>query len=124
MRNALIALPIIGILSACGTSPVSKNSQTDLEYRQQARVATQAISEAPIWMTKLPKEAGVIYDNGTAISSDFSMADLKAKTMAYVKDWAEKKMGRSGGSAPAAVVIPPEVLAYQKVIAALLGSPT
>ena len=85
MRNALIALPIIGILSACGTSPVSKNSQTDLEYRQQAKVATQAISEAPIWMTKLPKEAGVIYENGTAISSDFSMADLKAKTMAYVK---------------------------------------
>jgi hypothetical protein len=85
MRNALIALPIIGILSACGISPVSKNTQTDLEYRQQARVATQAISEAPIWMTKLPKEAGVIYENGTAISSDFSMADLKAKTMAYVK---------------------------------------
>lgn len=85
MRNALIALPIIGILSACGSSPVSKNTQTDLEYRQQARVATQAISEAPIWMTKLPKEAGVIYENGTAISSDFSMADLKAKTMAYVK---------------------------------------
>jgi hypothetical protein len=85
MKNALIALPIIGILSACGTSPVSKNAQTDLEYRQQAKVATQAISEAPIWMTKLPKEAGVIYENGTAISSDFSMADLKAKTMAYVK---------------------------------------
>jgi hypothetical protein len=85
MRNALIVLPIIGILSACGTSPVSKNSQTDLEYRQQAKVATQAVSQAPIWMTKLPKEAGVIYENGTAISSDFSMADLKAKTMAYVK---------------------------------------
>ena len=85
MKKALIALPIIGILSACGTSPVSKNTQTDLEYRQQAKVATQAISEAPIWMTKLPKEAGVIYENGTAISSDFSMADLKAKTMAYVK---------------------------------------
>jgi hypothetical protein len=85
MKNALIALPIIGILSACGSSPVSKNSQTDLEYRQQAKVATQAISQAPIWMTKLPKEPGVIYENGTAISSDFSMADLKAKTMAYVK---------------------------------------
>jgi hypothetical protein len=85
MRNALIALPIIGILSGCGTSPVSKNVQTDLEYRQQAQIATQAVSQAPIWMTKLPKEAGVIYENGTAISSDFSMADLKAKTMAYVK---------------------------------------
>lgn len=85
MKNALYALPFIVLLSACGSSPVSKNSQTDLEYRQQAKVATQAISEAPLWMTKLPKEAGVIYENGTAISSDFSMADLKAKTMAYVK---------------------------------------
>jgi hypothetical protein len=85
MKNALYAVPFIGLLSACGSSPVSKNVQTDLEYRQQAKIATQAISEAPIWMTKLPKEAGIIYENGTAISSDFSMADLKAKTMAYVK---------------------------------------
>jgi hypothetical protein len=85
MKNVLYAVPLIGLLSACGSSPVSKNVQTDLEYRQQVQIATQAVSQAPIWMTKLPKEAGVIYENGTAISSDFSMADLKAKTMAYVK---------------------------------------
>jgi hypothetical protein len=85
MKNALYAVPLIGLLSACGSSPVSKNVQTDVEYRQQAKIATQAVSQAPVWMTKLPKEAGVIYENGTAISSDFSMADLKAKTMAYVK---------------------------------------
>ena len=74
------------LMSACGTNPVqqAQNQQQD-DYRQQARVAKQAISEAPDWMYKLPKESGVIYENGTAISSDFSMADLKAKTMAYVK---------------------------------------
>ena len=73
-------------LTACGTNPVqqAQNQQQD-EYRQQSRVAKQAINEAPDWMYKLPKESGVIYENGTAISSDFSMADLKAKTMAYVK---------------------------------------
>jgi type II secretory pathway pseudopilin PulG len=78
---------VIGlVLSACGTSPVnqSQNQRVD-DYQQQARVAKQAISEAPEWMSRLPKESGVIYENGTAISSDFSMADLKAKTMAYVK---------------------------------------
>ena len=87
-RKVLYALPIIGIVSlitACGSSQVSQNAQTELDYRQQAKVATQAINEAPSWMSKLPKESGVIYENGTAISSDFSMADLKAKTMAYVK---------------------------------------
>jgi hypothetical protein len=36
-------------------------------------------------MSKLPKESGVIYENGTAVSSDFAMADLKAKTIAYTK---------------------------------------
>jgi hypothetical protein len=36
-------------------------------------------------MFKLPQEAGVVYENGTAISSDFSMADQIAKTMAYTK---------------------------------------
>jgi hypothetical protein len=74
------------ILVACGSNPVQQaQSQQQDNYRAQARVAKQAISEAPDWMYKLPKESGVIYENGTAISSDFSMADLKAKTMAYVK---------------------------------------
>jgi hypothetical protein len=74
------------MLSACGTNPVQQGqNQQQEDYRAQAKVAKQAISEAPEWMSKLPKESGVIYENGTAISSDFSMADLKAKTMAYVK---------------------------------------
>ena len=83
MKKIFLALPIIGILSACGSNGVNQQAQND--YKQQARAATQAIDEAPKWMYKLPKETGVIYENGTAISSDFSMADLKAKTMAYVK---------------------------------------
>jgi len=47
---------------------------------------------------------------------------LAGRTIAYVKEWAELKMNRKGGgSLPATVVIPAEVLAYQKVIEALLG---
>ena len=86
MRSIAISGALGLILSACGTNPVQQvqNQQQD-DYRAQAKVAKQAISEAPDWMSKLPKESGVIYENGTAISSDFSMADLKAKTMAYVK---------------------------------------
>jgi hypothetical protein len=86
IRSIAIGSALGLMLSACGTNPVQQvqNQQQD-EYRAQAKVAKQAISEAPDWMSKLPKESGVIYENGTAISSDFSMADLKAKTMAYVK---------------------------------------
>jgi hypothetical protein len=60
-------------------------SQAQEEYRQQAKIANQSIIQAPSWMSKLPKESGVIYENGTAVSSDFAMADLKAKTIAYTK---------------------------------------
>jgi hypothetical protein len=86
MRSIAVGSTIGLMLTACGTNPVQQaQTQQQDEYRQQARVVKQAISEAPDWMSKLPKESGVIYENGTAISSDFSMADLKAKTMAYVK---------------------------------------
>ncbi|MGL6210657.1 MAG: peptidoglycan DD-metalloendopeptidase family protein [Paracoccaceae bacterium] len=51
---------------------------------------------------------------------------LAGRTVAYIKEWAELKMNKKGGGAPlpAAVVIPPEVVAYQKMIAGLIGSPT
>ncbi len=86
LRGMVVSSALGIALTACGSNPVQQvqNQQQD-DYRQQARVAKQAISEAPEWMSKLPKQSGVIYENGTAISSDFSMADLKAKTMAYVK---------------------------------------
>ena len=74
------------LLAACGTNPVEQSkSNAQEEYKQQAKIANQAIIQAPAWMTKLPKETGIIYENGTAVSSDFAMADLKAKTIAYTK---------------------------------------
>lgn len=49
---------------------------------------------------------------------------LKGRTIAYVKEWAELKMNKGrGGALPAAAVLPPEVLAYQRVIETLLGPP-
>jgi hypothetical protein len=83
MKQFLLVIPVIALVSACSTSPVNKQAQ--VEYQQQEKVASQAVDMAPKWMSKLPKEPGIIYENGSAISSDFSMADLKAKTMAYVK---------------------------------------
>jgi len=84
MKKIFFALPVVGFLSACGTSS-GPSTQSQNDYRLQEKIASQAIAQAPKWMFTLPKEPGVIYENGTAISSDFSMADLKAKTMAYVK---------------------------------------
>ncbi len=49
---------------------------------------------------------------------------LAGRTIAYVKEWAELKMSRKGGgSLPTVAATPPEVLAYQKIIAGILGTP-
>ncbi|SDX63173.1 peptidoglycan DD-metalloendopeptidase family protein [Litoreibacter albidus] len=51
---------------------------------------------------------------------------LKGRDIAWVKNWAERKMNRKGGpvaitnAAPAIVRIPPEVAAYKKTIKAVL----
>jgi len=72
------------MMAACGSNPVQTSSSQN-DGRSQERLVTQAVNQAPKWMFKLPQETGVVYENGTAISSDFSMADQKAKTMAYTK---------------------------------------
>jgi hypothetical protein len=36
-------------------------------------------------MSKMPKVQGYVFENGTATSTDFGFADIKAKTMAYSK---------------------------------------
>ena len=87
-RNTVMAISSIACLTltACASNPTEQvKSQAQEEYRQQAKIANQSIAEAPTWMSKLPKETGVIYENGTAVSSDFAMADLKAKTIAYTQ---------------------------------------
>jgi hypothetical protein len=87
-RNTLAAISSATCLAlaACASNPTEQvKSQAQEEYRQQAKIANQSIIQAPSWMSKLPKESGVIYENGTAVSSDFAMADLKAKTIAYTK---------------------------------------
>ena len=47
------------------------------------------------------------------------------QTAAQVEAWAERKMsGKGGASLPAVAAVSAEVLAYQKIIASLVGSPT
>ncbi len=76
-------LPIIFvaamILNACSSDPMKQ------EAKSKERSAENAVSQAPEWMTKLPKDPGMIYENGTATSTDFSTADIKARNFAYSK---------------------------------------
>jgi hypothetical protein len=85
MKKVAITLALSGILTACGTSGTNYSAVYSGQDSLKTAQMSSAISQAPEWMSKLPKAPGYIFENGTATSSDFGFADIKAKTMAYAK---------------------------------------
>jgi len=89
MKRVLLVSVLAAVLTACGSNPrVSNDEYTKREQVAQERAdkfADKQIEQAPAWMTKLPKSEAAVYENGTAVSADFGMADMKARTIAYAK---------------------------------------
>ena len=85
MKKVAITLAVTGILTACGSSGTNYSAMYSGQNQVQTAQMASAISQAPQWMSKLPKAPGYIFENGTATSADFGMADMKAKAMAYAK---------------------------------------
>lgn len=84
MNKLLLALPLVSILAACGTTdPYEKRANTERERNEKA--VERAIDKAPKWMTKLPESKDAVYASGSAVSRDFAMADEKAKVIALSK---------------------------------------
>lgn len=85
MKKIVIALTVTGVLTACGTSSPNYSAMYNGQNSVQTAQMKSAIEQAPVWMSRLPKAPGYIFENGTATSADFGFADIKAKTMAYAK---------------------------------------
>lgn len=85
MKKLAIAVAVTGVLTACGTSGTNYSAMYSGQNSVQTAQMSSAIEQAPVWMSKLPKAPGYIFENGTATSSDFGFADIKAKAMAYSK---------------------------------------
>jgi len=84
MKKILLLVPVVAILAACGTTdPYQKRA--DNERERQERYVERTIDKAPKWMFQPPLSNSAVYEAGTGVSSDFSMADIKAKADAYGK---------------------------------------
>lgn len=85
MKN-IIALAVVATLAACSSSPKDPYERRAYEERErQTKAVDMAISNAPKWMTELPQSDAAVFATGSAVSSDMSMADWKAKMFAYGK---------------------------------------
>jgi hypothetical protein len=85
MKKLVIVTAVATVLTACGTSGTNYSAQYSQPSTLKSAQMASAISQAPEWMSKLPKAPGYVFENGTATSSDFGFADIKAKTIAYSK---------------------------------------
>ena len=85
MKKLLIVGAVTGVLTACGTSGTNYSAMYSGQNQLQTAQMKSAIEQAPVWMSRLPKATGYIFENGTATSADFGFADMKAKAMAYAK---------------------------------------
>ena len=86
MKKLFVLLPVAAVIAACSSAPKDdyEKRAAAVEVKREANVE-KSIAKAPAWMSELPVSKNAVYANGTAVSSDMSMADYKAKLFAYGK---------------------------------------
>jgi hypothetical protein len=84
MNKLFIVLPLVSFLAACGTTEKFEK-RAEHENKREEKYVERTIDRAPKWMSELPESKSAVYANGTGVSRDFSMADEKAKMVAYSK---------------------------------------
>jgi hypothetical protein len=95
MKKVFAILPLIALVACSSTkTPVSNAPVLPTEtYDNRAAVnqidreaqVNKSIVQAPEWMSRLPVSNNAVYANGSAVSTDMSMADYKAKLFAFGK---------------------------------------
>lgn len=93
MKKVFAILPLVALVACSSTktsnAPVLPSETYDnraamSQIDREAQV-NRSIAQAPEWMTKVPTSNNAVYANGSAVSTDMSMADYKAKLFAYGK---------------------------------------
>jgi hypothetical protein len=83
MFKLIFAVVVASVLSACSTTGDTYDKRAEVERSRNEKAVERAIDKAPKWMNELPKSNNAVYANGSAVSRDFSMADMKAKLIAF-----------------------------------------
>ena len=85
MKNYFVILPLVALITACGTTKDDYQKRAEAAEEKREAQVTKSISRSPAWMTELPASDSAVFANGSAVSTDMSMADYKAKLFAFGK---------------------------------------
>jgi predicted acylesterase/phospholipase RssA len=85
MKNYFVILPLVALITACGTTKDDYQKRAEAAEEKREAQVSKSISRSPSWMTELPTSDSAVFANGSAVSTDMSMADYKAKLFAFGK---------------------------------------
>lgn len=85
MKVAFSLVIVSSLIAGCSSTNQTGAQGADVAYSRQVASAKHAIEHAPAWIFDLPKDPNMIFESATSTSSDFSMADIKARTIAFSK---------------------------------------
>ena len=93
MKKVFAILPLVALVACSSTKTSNAPVLPSETYDNRAAVSqidreaqvNKSIAQSPKWMTDLPVSNNAVYANGSAVSTDMSMADYKAKLFAYGK---------------------------------------
>jgi len=82
MKKLFTVVPFIAVLAACSSTKDPYERKVEEQRKVYETQAERTLDNVPKWMNKLPISTNAVYANGSALSKDFSMADIKAKLYA------------------------------------------
>ena len=85
MKKYFVILPLVALVTACSTTKDDYQKRAEAAEEKRETQVNKSIAQSPKWMTDLPVSNNAVYANGSAVSTDMSMADYKAKLFAYGK---------------------------------------
>jgi hypothetical protein len=83
MKKLLFVATVASVLSACSATKDPYDRRVEEQRKVYETQAERTLDNVPKWMNKLPTSTNAVYANGSGLSKDFSMADIKAKLYAF-----------------------------------------
>lgn len=85
MKKFLLMIPLIALLTACGTTKDAYERRADAERERYISTQEKILDKTPSWYTSLPMSNSAVYEAGFGSSFNLADADAYAKHDAYGK---------------------------------------
>jgi len=85
MKKAFVLIPIVALLTACGSTRDPYERRAENERNLRVKVSEKILDKTPDWYNKIPISDSAVYEVGLGSSFSMTDADAYAKNDAFGK---------------------------------------